>query len=426
MLFKICNKGKHYCMIKNKVIKAVLVFVAIIFSAGVFGGCSSGAVNYYISVFPQRLVYEVGEDVDLSGLKVEAINSDGTNTMVNLKDADISPVDTSTSGVKKVKISKGKLSTVYNVYVADIVITDSDNLKQKFEEAKDGDIIYLKQGNYTPKNNSDTSYQDVVVNKSLTIVGDGKEKTKFGGNFIVGAQPDGQNFTPIELSNIKFINIDFEIKYQLQNDFVKYSGPYGNTDKNGALRIFNTSQILVYNCSFSGYAYGILGDNTTGLTVKNSVFKNLMLCGIKTTKHTQNTTIYKNVFMDISKNIVAVDNNSQMATGCLELSFAKQGNAGVCIANNTFNRTGLVSGQMVFYDDAAKTFAEQTKEQLTKMSYIANSAIVTLRSSTIDDLLVDGIVLCNNNYGQTLTNIRLNTTTEDTIDQNGVMLIETY
>ena len=80
----------------------------------------------------------------------------------------------------------------------------------------------------------------------------------------------------------------------------------------------------------------------------------------------------------------------------------------------------------MYYDEQSKTFAEQTKEQIFKMSYINNSAIVTLRSSTIDDLLVDGIVLSNNNYGQTLTNIRLNTTTEDTIDQNGVMIIETY
>ena len=411
-------------MIK-KLYKIVLVFIVAIISVNIFSGCSSGAVNFYITSFP-KLVYEVGEEIDFSGLKVEALNTDGTNTMVNLRDADISEVDTSTSGVKKVKISKGKLSTVYNIYVADMVINDSDNLKQKLAQAEDGDIIYLKKGSYIPKNDSDTSYQNVIIDKKLIIVGDGKDKTKFGGNFIVGATENNSEFTPIELSDIKIINIGFEIKYQNENGFVKYSGPYGKTDKNGALNIFNTKNILIYNCSFTGYAYGILGNEVEGLTVKNNTFRHLMLNGIKILKHTQNTTIFKNIFMDIATNIVASENNTQLSTGCLELAFANQGNVGVTIANNTFNRTGLLRGDFIYYDEQSKTYAEQTKEQITKMSYINNSAIVTLKSSTIDDLLVDGIVLTTNNYGETLTNIRLNTTTEDTIDQNGVMIIEPF
>ena len=384
--------------------KTILVFLVAIFSVSIFSGCSSGAVNYYITSFP-KLVYEVGEEIDFSGLKVESINTDGTNTMINLKDAQISQVDTSTSGIKKVKISKGKLSTVYNVYVADVVITDSDNLKEKLSKAQDGNIVYLKQGSYVPKNDSDTSYKDVVIDKSLIIIGDGKDKTKFGGNFIIGATEKEGFFEPIELSNLKIMNIGFEIKYQKQNGVISYSGPYGNTDKNGALRIFNTSDILVYGCSFSGYAYGILGDSVEGLTVKNNTFRHIMLNGIKTTKHTQNTTIYKNVFMDIASGIIASENNTQISTGCLELSFTKEGNVGVSIANNTFTRTGLLNGKPVYYDEQSKTYAEQTKEQIFKMSYVNNSAIVTLRSSAEDDLLIDGILLTTNNYGQALVNI---------------------
>lgn len=412
-------------MKKSDFVKILLVLILIVSSVGVFSGCSSGAVNYYITSFP-KLVYEVGEQVDLTGLKVESINTDGTNTMVNLKDAEISNVDTSTSGVKKVKISKGQLSTVYNIYVADVVITDSDNLKQKFAQAKDGDIIYLKQGNYVPKNNSDASYKDVVIDKQLVVIGDGKDKTKFAGNFIIGATDNEGEFIATNLSDVKIINIGFEIKYQPKDGFVKYSGPYGTTDKNGALNIFNTKNILVYNCSFSGYAYGILGQSVEGLTVKNNMFKNILLNGIKTTKHTKNTTIYKNVFMDIATNIIASDNGSQLSTGGVELSFANQGNVGVTVANNTFTRIGLHNGQTIYYNEQSKQYAEQTKEQIFKMSYVNNSAIITLRSSTIDDLLVDGIILTTNNYGQTLTNVRLNTTVNDSIDQNGVMIIEPF
>lgn len=424
-MFKFVFFDNLYIMFKNRLFKLCLIALVAFFSVNIFSGCSSGAVNYYITNFP-KLVYEVGEEIDFSGLRVESINTDGTNTMVNLKDAQISKVDTSTSGVKKVKISKGKLSTVYNIYVADIVITDSDNFKEKIASAQDGNIVYVKKGSYVPKNDSDTSYQNVIINKSLIIIGDGKDKTKFGGNFIVGAAENNGQFEAIDLSNIKIMNIGFEIKYQQQNGFLKYSGPYGNTDKNGALRIFNTNNILVYNCSFVGYAYGILGDSVEGLTVKNNTFRHIMLNGIKTTRHTQNTTIYKNVFMDIANNIIASENDTQIATGCLELSFAKEGNVGVSVANNTFTRTGLLRGDAVYYDEQSKTYAEQTKEQIFKMSYINNSSIITLRSSTIDDLLVDGILLTTNNYGETLVNIRLNTTTEDTIDQNGVIITESY
>ena len=414
-------------MKKYKILKFAFVIVVLCLCVSTLSGCASGAVNYYVSNFPNRLVYEVNEKVDLSGLKVETINSDGTNTMVSLKNAEISDVDTSTSGVKKVKITKGKLSTVFNIYVADIVITDSDNVKEKFSSAQDGDIVYIKKGNYIPKNNSDTSYQNVVVDKSLTIVGDGKDKTIFAGNFIVGANQIDNDFVAIQnFANVKIINIGFEIEYQQQDDFLQYSGPYGKTDKNGALRIFNTKNMLVYNCSFKGYAYGILGDDIKGLTVKKNMFRDLMICGIKTTKNTTNTTMFQNVFYDIAKNIVASDGTTQLSTGCIELAFANEGNAGVTLANNAFSRTSMKTGNIIYYDEQSKLFAEQTKEQIFNRSYINNSAIITLRSSTTDDLLVDGVILCNNNYGQALVNIRLNTTSDDTIDQNGVMITEVF
>jgi hypothetical protein len=387
--------------------KILSLFFVLVFCVSMLSGCASGAVNYYLSSFPSKLVYEVGEKVDFSGLKVESINSDGTNNMIALKEEYFSDVDTSTAGVKKVKITNGKLSTAFNIYVANIVVTDSDNLKEKLAAAKDGDIVYLKAGNYVPKNSGDTSYKDIVVDKSLIIVGDGKDKTKFSGNFVIGATGSSENFEAIEnFADVKIMNIGFSLESKIVDGFVNYSGPYGKTDTNGALRIFDTQNLLVYGCSFSGFAYGILGDDVSGLTVKNSIFKN--------------------IFMDIATNVVVVENGTQSSVGCVELSFGKKGNAGVIVSNNTFNRTALMNGKTVYYDEESKTFATSTSEQLFVNGYVNNSAIITLKSSAEDDLLVDGIILCSNNYGQSLVNIRLNTRTDNNIDQNGVLITETY
>lgn len=414
-------------MKKRLYVKIVLIALMFTFITSLLSGCASGAVNYYLTRFPNKLIYEIGEKIDFTGLKVETINSDGTNTMVRLEEDNFSEVDTSTPGVKKVKISNGKLSTVFNIYVADVVVTDSDNLKEKFASAKDGDIIYLKKGNYTPKNIGDESYKDVLVDKRLVIVGDGKDKTKFGGNFIVDAELADESFEQVEnFKDIKIMNIGFSLSYTTKNGLVSYNGPYGNADTKGAINIKNTQDILIFGCSFKNYAYGILGDSAKGLTVKNNTFRYIFKNGIKTTTDTQNTTIHKNIFMDIANNVVASENDSQSSLGCIELSFADTGNAGVVISNNVFTRTGLHDGSVVYYDQASKDYAEQTKEQVFSNSYINNTAIITLISSAEDDLQVDGIFICANNFGQTLTNIRLNTQQDNNVDQNGVMIIETY
>ena len=406
--------------------KSVLFLLILSFLVvPIFSGCSSGAVNYYLTSFPNKLVYEIGETPNYEGLKVETTNTDGTHSTVRLRDEDISNVDTSTSGVKKVFIRKNGLSTAFNIYVADIVITDSDNLKQKLSTAKDGDIIYLKAGNYLPKNNGDLSYKDVIVDKQLTIVGDGKKNTNFSGNFIVGATSDNENFTAIEnFENVIFINVGFKLNSTVQDGFKNYSGPYGKTDYNGAIRAFNTKNLSVINCSFENYAYGIFGDDLQGLTVKNCSFRWIDKNAIKTTKNTRNATINKNIFMDIASNMISADGNTQSSLGPIELSFGSKGNVGVIIASNTFTRIGLLTGDAIYYDEKSKSFAESTREQLTKMSYINNTAIITLISSAEDDLEVEGIILSSNNYGQTAVNLRLNTTPENNIDQNGVMINE--
>lgn len=407
--------------------KIGLIFALLISATALFSGCAMNAVSYHITNFPNKIIYEIGEKPNYAGLKIETTNSDGTNTMVGLNGAEISKVDTSTSGEKKVFVKKGSFSTAFNIYVASVVINDSDDLKEKFQALVDGDVVYLKAGNYVPKSSSDESYKDIVINKSVTIIGDGRGATKFYGNFIVGANLKNGNFESMQnAKDVKIFNIGFKLNYAIKNNLVNYSGPYGKVDKNGAINAFDTKNLSIKNCSFDGYAYGILGNNLNGLTIENNSFRNILKNAIKTTQDTRNASIYKNVFMDIAKNVISSDNNSQSSLGAIELAFAQKGNAGVIVCKNTFTRIGLCDSGFVFYDEASKTFSEQTREKLKTLSYINNTAIITLLSSAENDLDVSGIILSTNNYGQALTNIRLNTTASNNIDQNGVIVTETY
>ena len=407
--------------------KIGLIFALLISTTALFSGCAMNAVSYHITNFPNKIIYEIGEKPNYAGLKIETTNSDGTNTMVGLNGAEISKVDMSTSGEKKVFVKKGSFSTAFNIYVASVVINDSDNLKEKFQSLVDGDVVYLKAGNYVPKSSGDESYKDIVINKSVTIIGDGRGATKFYGNFIVGANLKNSNFELMQnAKDVKIFNIGFKLNYAIKNGLVNYSGPYGKADKNGAINAFDTKNLSIKNCSFDGYAYGVLGNNLNGLTIENNSFRNILKNAIKTTQDTRNASIYKNVFMDIAKNIISSDNNSQSSLGAIELAFAQKGNTSVIVCKNTFTRIGPCAGGFVFYDEASQTFSEQTREKLKTLSYINNTAIITLLSSAENDLDVSGIILSTNNYGQALTNIRLNTTASNNIDQNGVIVTEAY
>ena len=211
-------KFKHIFFVKNKNMKKIvnspalkIIISAIICLVFCFSlcGCARGVLGYHIKNMPNRIVYQIGENVNFDGLAIETINIDGThNTLRFLKD-DIQPVDTSTAGKKKVVVEKNNISVSFDVFVANVVVNDSDNLKEIFSTLNNGDIVYMRAGNYLPKTADDTTYKDIVINKSITIVGDGQNKTVFGGNFVVGANFDGNFLSQIESTNSTLENFKF-------------------------------------------------------------------------------------------------------------------------------------------------------------------------------------------------------------------------
>ncbi len=412
--------------IKNlsKVFKTFLAVIILLCSGVLYAGCSRAVVGYHVKALPNKVVYQIGEKVNFEGLKIESVNNDGTYSKFNLSTENISEVDTSTFGVKKVVVQKENMSVSFDIYVANVIVNDSDNIKEILQSTNDGDIVYLRAGNYIPINSQDLSYKDIVINKSLIIVGDGMDKTKFGGNFIVGANYDGSVFTKIDnFKNVIFNGIGFELDYEVKNNFINYSGPYDNTDTNGAIRCFDTQNLQITNCSFDGYAYGVLADTMIGASITKCRFRHIQLTAIKTTTETQNSTIFKNIFMDIATNVVAFDENSAITTGAISLGFATEGQKGVLVCKNIFTRIALHDGEVVYYNNQSKETATTTDTNIFKMSYMKNSAVISMLSITTDDLRATGIILSANNYGQSLQTIYLGANGK-TVSQNGVISVD--
>ena len=411
--------------VKSAYLKYFLVVVMIVVCGISLSGCAKGVLGYHIKNMPTKIVYQIGEEVKFDGLAIETINIDGTHNTLRFSSDNIKPVDTSTAGKKRVVIEKNNITVSFDVYVANVVVNDSDNIKDIFAGLNNGDIVYMRKGNYVAKDATDTSLKDIIINKSVTIVGDGKSNTIFGGNFVVGANFDGSVLTKIEnFKDVLFLNLGFKLNYDVKNNFVQYQGPYGTTDTFGAVRCVDMQNLSFLNCSFEGYGYAIFAETISGLSVNNCEFRHIFKNAIKTTKNTKNTSIFKNAFMDIGTNVVSFDDEKQSQIGALFLSFADEGECGVSVCKNVFVRVAQHTGDVVYFDENSKTQAKASTTSLFKMSYISNSAVITLLSSTTDDLAVKGIVLGSNNYSDNLQILYLGANGSNTINQASIISIE--
>lgn len=400
--------------------KIVLLFLIFILSFGCISlsGCSSGVVGIYVLEGPNRSVYAINEPLDLKGIEVKGINSDGTIKKVRVKKEHIeNNVDMSTSGVKNIVINVDGNRTAFPIYVPHYSLTPEDDLKETINKANEGEIIYLKEGIYK---SDQGKFKDVVINKSLIIIGE-DDKTTFCGNFIVGID-NIENYNKIELNKVEFYNIDFKVRYGLNNGLVSYEKPYENTLLS-AIQGNDTKGLYVKDCSFDGYSYAINMDNAKNLSVIKNEFKNIKISALKTQKSTLNTSVYENVFMDIGENTLFVnEKGTQNYLAAIDFSFDSEENSGVIIANNTFVRIGLKNGEFEAVDENSLKYKNNKELHLSKLSYVNNSAIIILSSSNGSNLKTRGIILSFNSYGTTLNNIIFGTDEEDFLNESAVII----
>ncbi len=408
-----------------KILKKMSIFLIFCFIVPLFSGCTSGSSSLMITAYPNKMVYQVGEKFDYSGLKMESYNTDGTNCNTFVSPDEIGEVDTSTAGEKKVKITKGDLSTTFSIYVASKVVEKASDLKQAIAESVDGDIIYIKKGVYKPSDTTDESLYNIVIDKKLTIIGDGNKSTILHGNFLVGAKNINGDYIALDnFEDVKFINLGFQLESTQKDKYLTFEGPYENYDLFGAIKTFNSKNVFISGCSFNGYAYGINSDNIENLTLIKSEFRNIKINAVKVTNDIKSSTIAKNIFMDIGSNSLVLDGTKQGNVGALYLSFNKKGNAGVIVASNTFVRIGLKTGGLIYANRGADELDAMENVSLISGSYINNSAIVFLVSSSENNLEVGGIILSANNFGQTMENIVFGTNKDNIINHAGVYINE--
>lgn len=409
-------------MKKSKKIAFLLIFCLII---PFFAGCTSGSSSIMITNEPNKIVYEIGESVDYKGIKLESYNNDGTTTKINFSEKDFSAVDTSTPGEKFVQITKGELSATFSIYVANKVVTSKDELSNAIKNANDGDIIYIKKGEYKPSDKEDESLYNIVINKKLILIGDGEDKTIIHGNFLVGSREESNGYLPLDnFAGVKFINLGFCLNSVVKDRYNEFEGPYGKFDVFGAIKTYNSKDITIKNCSFSGYSYAINADNISGLNLMGNTFRNIKINAVRVNNDISNAVLKKNKFMDIGTSSLVMENSKQGYVGALYFSFASSTNKGVIVANNTFVRTGLLTQQLVYCTSGADELESQDNIKLTSGSYVNNSAIVFLTSTSQNNLNVSGVIFSNNNYGTALKNFAFNTTKDNFVNQSGIVISE--
>lgn len=387
----------------------ILSVILVIFSCIFFGGCTQEMVSLYIYKMPTKLVYALGEELDISGLELKNIKTDSALLKIYNNKANFSGFDSSTPGKKEISVSYGKFTTSFSVYVANKVVKTSDELKTAIESASDGDIILIKAGEYKLSNPIE------ILNSNLVIAGEGMNKTIVDAMFLIGGNLNENEITyGIDTQNISFITLGFKTKNSVQNNIIKFENEF-LTQQNACINAKNLTKFNVISCSFEGYSFGIKAENMTDVFISSSTFKNLLIGGIYSTESTKNTTISKNIITQIGANVANLnDNGEQEHIFGISLAFASEENLGVSIYKNSINKIAIKSSNLKFFN-------EILDGNFAGLNYLNNSGAIILFSSSKNNLQTKGVSIFFNSMGATLNNILYGTNSSNNVNSASVM-----
>ena len=391
-----------------KKIGLIMCFIILGASCLLFGGCTHEMVSLYIYKMPNKLVYEIGEDLDITGLELKNIKTDSALLDIYNNKANFSDFDSLTSGKKEVKISYGQFTTSFVVYVANIVVKDNQELKNAITNANDNDIILIKKGEYNVPEGLEIS------NSNLVIGGEGKDKTKIDSFFIVGGEFSGEIVYNEDLENLSFLSIGLTTKNSVQNNIIKFENEKLN-ENIGAINAKNLKNANIISCSFEGFSKGVLCETLDDVYISSNNFKNLLIGGIETTKSTKNTTISKNIINTIGSSVVILNNkNHQENIFGVKLALNSENNIGVSIYKNSISKIGGRSGNLRFFN-------QKVDGNFNSLNYMYNSSAIILFSTLKNNLQTKGITIFFNSIGSSLNNILYSTGANDRVNSSSVM-----
>lgn len=392
-----------------KKISVILSLFLVIFSCIFFGGCTQEMVSLYVYKMPTKLVYALGEELDLSGLELKNIKTDSTLLKIYNNKANFSGFDSETPGKKEVSISYGKFTTSFNVYVANKVVKTSDELKSSLESASDDDIILIKSGEYK------LSSPVEILNSNLVIGGEGASKTIIDAMFLIGGNLNENEITyGVDAENISFISLGFKTKNSVQNNIINFENEY-LSQQNACINAKNLSKFNVISCNFEGYSLGIKAENMNDVFIQANTFKNLLVGGISSTKSTTNTTISKNIITQIGANVANLNiKGEQEHIFGVSLALKSEENLGVSIYKNSINKIATKSSNLKFFN-------EILDGNFASLNYLNKSGAIILFSSEKNNLQTKGVSIFFNSMGATLNNILYGTNNSNNVNSASVM-----
>ena len=387
---------------------SILLCLVLIFGICFFSGCTHEMVSLYIYKMPNKLVYNIGEKLDTTGLELKNIKTDSALSSIYNSNANFSGFDSTTSGKKEVTISYGKFTTSFNVYVANKVVESNKDLLTTINNASDDDIILIKKGEYT----LDSPLE--INNNKLTIGGEGKDKTKINGYVIIGGYLNEGEITYSNLAkDISLIGLSFMTKSKTTNSVIsfeenKYKGIFGgiNADK--------ISGLNVIGCSFSGFRTGIKIKDADNCLFTGNCFNKLYVGGIEVTNSIKNSTISKNIITYIGKSVVYLNNEKKQDNIFgIKLAFNEETNVGVSLYKNSISKIAIKDLNLIYFN-------EKTKGNYSNLNYMNNSSAIIIHSSGKNNLQTSGLSIFFNSIGSCLNNILYSTNENDVINSSSV------
>lgn len=389
--------------------KFSFIILLIIFIFPVFlSGCTHEMVSLYIYKMPDKLVYEIGEELETSGLELRNIKTDSALMRISNKNANFSGFDSSTSGKKEVTVSYGSFTTSFSVYVANKVANSNEDLLNLLENVEDNDIILVKAGDYEISKGIEIDCSNIIIG------GEGKDKTKLNTFIILGGYLNNNEINYVNgIENVSLIGLGLNIKSKKNNSVVEFENENYNSSF-GALNFDEINGLNIIGCNFSGFSYGIVGNKVSNSTMTANNFKNLYIGGIKINNTITNSTISKNIITSIGNSVIAVQDDKQINIFGIYLSFDKEENCGVSVYKNSISKIAIKDINNVYIN-------EKVNGNFSNMNYMNKSSAIIIRSSGKNNLQTNGISIFFNSIGSSLNNILYNTNENDRINSSSVM-----
>ena len=275
---------------------------------------------------------------------------------------------------------------------AAIIIVDSggngnySTIQKAIDNANTGDIIYVWNGIY---------YENVIVNKSITLIGNGSKTTSINGS----GNKDVINITT-DWVNITGFNISLSGNQVLPNP-------------DAGIKLFNVQNVLIYDNNLSNHPFGIFLNNSHNNTIKENIIARKNMVGIFL-QDSNNNIIEDNIVMLNSSTGISLHNSNSNSIINNKCNFNDDSGIGIYYSNSNF----IINNNCDF-NAYGLEMASSHSNTVIKNNCSNNIVGILIRLISNWDKPSSGNMIDNNNCSSNdYYGIALHQTTQNTIINN--------